>query len=61
MGQTDGTQIIGSLLQTILAAETAHKERPASLVILLWSHIRDTMLRNDPHRMVQVFDDTCDT
>ena len=49
------------MLQTVLAAETAHEERPLTIVFLLRHDIRNTMFSNHPHRVQLVFSYTYDT
>ena len=61
VGTGDGALVIGSLLQTVLTAETAHEERPLTIVLLLRHDVRDTMLRHHPHRVELILSDTHDT
>ena len=61
MGTTDGTLVIGTVLQAVLAAETTDGERPLAGIVLLGNHVRDTMFRDHPHRVQVILGNTHDT
>ena len=61
VGTGDGALVVGTLLQTVLAAETAHEERPLAILLLLGNDVRDAVFCHHPHRVEFVFGDAYDT
>ena len=57
----DRTLVVGTLLESVLAAEAAHGERPFTIVLQLRNDVRDTMFGNNPDVMQVVLDETNDT
>ena len=58
MRTADRTLVIGALLKTVLAAKAAYGEGPFTILLTLRHNVRDTMLSDNPHIVLQVFNDT---